>query len=123
MTFNKDELKSSPDSYILSIKEIKRDKKNKIEKIILNDDQEIGFKKITDKNIVTFGTDSNKKDYTIIIEEKDKIIQIPKELFDENSDNTISLKKEILKKNNFFKTELSEGKSRQLMKKIHIFSY
>jgi hypothetical protein len=123
VTFNKDELKSSPDSYILSIKEIKRDKKNKIEKIILNDDQEIGFKKITDKNIVTFGTDSNKKDYTIIIEEKDKIIQIPKELFDENSDNTISLKKEILKKNNFFKTELSEGKSRQLMKKIHIFSY
>lgn len=112
VTFSKDEINSNDaDTYILSIKEIKRDKKNKIEKIVLNDDKEICFKKISDDNVVAIGTGRNKKEYEIKIipDEKDnKIIQIPKELFDENSDNTISLKKEILKANNFFKTELSE---------------
>lgn len=108
VSFNKDEIKQNADSFIINIKEIKRDKKNKIEKIVLNDDEEIyfKFKRISDNNIVVT-TGKDKKEHKIIIEEKDKIIQIPKELFDENSNNTISLQKEILKQNNFFKTELS----------------
>lgn len=108
VTFKKNETKEDSDNFIFQFKDIEKNKKNKLEKIILDDNQQIYFKSLSESNKVSLGGGKKKVEYLIGIDESSKTIQIPKVLFDENPDDSITIKKEILKPNNFFKTELSE---------------
>lgn len=107
VTFKKNETKVDSDNFIFQFKDIEK-KKNKIEKFILDDNQQIYFKNLSESNKVSLGTGKKKVEYLIGIDESSKTIQIPKVLFDENPDDSITIKKEILKLNNFFKIELSK---------------
>jgi CRISPR-associated protein Cas7/Cst2/DevR subtype I-B len=92
----------------IKFRDIEKNKKNKIEKIILDDNQHLCFKSLSENNKVSLGTGKKRVEYSIEINESTKSISIPKTLFDENPDNSITIKKEVLKLNNFFKTELSD---------------
>lgn len=112
VSFSKPEEKEGGYEFVFEKQEVvKKNKKGEKELLVtLTDTQSIPFIKVSDKNEVTLGTGKNKKPYSITIKEDNKTIFLPKELFDEK-EGKVSLKRELLKPNTFFKTEISEEES------------